>query len=152
MKIRPIYECPSCWDEVADWMFAEFCATDRPSVTRAMMLDKIKGRGHAFPYTFVAWEGAECVGTVTLYENDLAGDRATPWLGSLVVAPARRGRGLGRALIAYVLGFAKALGYETVFLRTEHTGAYYERLGWRFVRDTVDPAYALQTKVYQRSV
>lgn len=152
MKIAFLCDHPQHWETVADWMFDEFCVVDRPCVTRTMMLEKIKTRKRAFPYTFVALIGDVCVGTITLYDNDLKGESATPWLGSLVVAPAWRGRGIARVLMAYLEGFARARGYSTLYLRTEHTAGYYERLGWRFVKETIDPVYDLPTRVYQKGV
>ena len=149
MKFDPIYDHPEHRALLSDWMYREFCETDRPSVSLFDMQNKLKSRTNAFPYTFVALDGDIPVGTVTLYENDLKGEPLTPWMGSLVVAPKLRGRGYGRELISFIRGFAKGLGYDKLYLRTEHTAGYYEMLGWTFVKHTVDPVYQLETDVYE---
>ncbi|MBQ3054762.1 MAG: GNAT family N-acetyltransferase [Oscillospiraceae bacterium] len=149
MKFEMIFDHPEHRATVAKWMYDEFCKTDRPSVSYEDMMKKLGSRTRNFPYTFLALEGDVPVGTVTLYENDLKGESLSPWMGSLVVAPELRGCGFGRELIAFIQGFARGLGYDTLYLRTEHTAKYYERLGWSFVKYTVDPAYDLETDVYQ---
>lgn len=149
MDFAPIYDHPEHRQTVAQWLYEEFCVTDRASVTLSDTNEKLKSRTNAFPYTYLALEDGEAVGTVTLYENDLKGSPFTPWLGSLVVAKPFRGRGIARALIAFVCGKARGMGYSELYLRTEHTAEYYEALGWEFVEKTVDPVYNLQTAVYR---
>ncbi len=149
MRFEPIYDHPEHRALLAQWMYDEFCREDRPSVSLSDMVEKMKSRVNAFPYTFVALEGETPIGTVTLYENDLKGEAFTPWMGSLVVAPEYRGVGYGRALIAYICGFARGMGYDTIYLRTEHTAGYYEALGWEFVKRTTDPVYDLECDVYR---
>jgi len=149
MKFEMIFDHPEHRATVARWMYDEFCKTDRPSVSYEEMMKKLGSRTRSFPYTFLALEGDVPVGTVTLYENDLKGELLSPWMGSLVVAPELRGCGFGRELIAFIQGFARGLGYDTLYLRTEHTAKYYETLGWTFVKHTVDPVYDLETDVYQ---
>lgn len=149
MKFERIYDHPEHRETVAGWMYDAFCREDRPSVTRADMSEKMKSRTNAFPYTFVALEGDVPVGSVTLYENDLKGESVTPWMGSLVVAPEHRGRGIGRALIRFICGFARGMGYDTLYLRTEHTSEYYELLGWEYVKTATDPVYDLVCDVYR---
>ena len=149
MKFEMLFDHPEHRATVAKWMYDEFCKVDRPSVSYEDMMEKLAGRTRAFPYTFLALEGDVAVGSVTLYENDLKGEDLSPWMGSLVVAPELRGLGCGRELIAFLRGFATAKGYRKLYLRTEHTAKYYEALGWRFVKHTVDPIYNLECDVYE---
>ena len=51
-------------------------------------------------------------------------------LRSLAVAPGHRGRGLGRALAAFVEDFAAGLGVERLFLLTTTAEAFFARLGY----------------------
>jgi N-acetylglutamate synthase-like GNAT family acetyltransferase len=51
-------------------------------------------------------------------------------LRSVVVAPERRGSGIGRRLVEAILDKAAALGHGEVHLLTTSTADYFERLGF----------------------
>ncbi len=62
-------------------------------------------------------------------------------LRSLVVAPAHRGRGLGRALTEGLLDAARARQAKRVFLLTETAAEFFLLFGFRRIaRDEADPA------------
>lgn len=153
MKIVPLCENTEYLDLVAGWTFSEFCLIDRPSVS----LNAVKQKLHAqkpgnLPFTYIALVDDICVGTVAIYDNDLKGEGVTPWLGSLFVHPDWRGKKIGQALIAHIKVIVAAWGYDTLYLRTEHTAEYYEKLAWNMVKKTVDPIYGLDTTVYKTSL
>src|SRR5665647_1042586 len=56
------------------------------------------------PFTFVAIENGKCIGTVSLFSNDLK-ERAdlTPWLGSLYVSIDYRNKGVAKQLMDKVI-------------------------------------------------
>ena len=92
-----------------------------------------------FPITLVAIKDDECVGTVSVFENDLKTQNdLTPWLASLYVNPQYRGQGIAEKLINRVKEVIEELGFKELYLRTEHTSEYYRRLGWEFVYKTHD--------------
>jgi GNAT superfamily N-acetyltransferase len=108
--------------EVAE---AEFRAMDRP------------GR---IPTTWVAFADGgrgpgDVLGSISLLaDDDLEGYRhLAPWLASLYVVPAARGRGVGRRLVDHAVRAARELGHERVHLFTAGQEAYYADLGWRVV-------------------
>lgn len=51
-------------------------------------------------------------------------------LRSLAVAPAFRGRGLGRKLVAFAEGTATSRGVKQLFLLTTNASGYFARLGY----------------------
>lgn len=61
-------------------------------------------------------------------------------LRSLVVDPARRGTGLGHALVEAALELARERGVAEVWLLTTTADRFFERLGWRRVERAVAPA------------
>lgn len=93
-------------------------------------------RGHtgrtSIPTTLVAFDGGEPLGSVSLVPED-APELAdlTPWLASLYVAPAHRGRGIGRVLVRRAVAEAARLGVVRLHLYTPHHEAFYRTLGWR---------------------
>ncbi len=104
---------------------AEFAAMDTP------------GR---VPTTYLAFDGAgrtaeELLGSVSLIDDDeLEGYREVrPWLASLYVVPAARGRGVGAALARLAVERARALDVERLHLFTAGQEPFYAALGWRVV-------------------
>jgi SAM-dependent methyltransferase/N-acetylglutamate synthase-like GNAT family acetyltransferase len=89
-----------------------------------------------FAQFLVARAGPEVVGAVGLERYG-----AGALLRSLVVAPSRRGQGVGAALTRRALEVAGVEGIERVFLLTITAVEFFRRLGFREVpRPEVDPA------------
>jgi predicted N-acetyltransferase YhbS len=93
----------------------------------------------AVPTTMLALEeigdrSPALIGSVSLLKND--DDRIrdySPWLASLIVLPAYRGKGYGIALVERCVQEAHVLGIERLYLYTAGQQAFYARLGWRVV-------------------
>jgi len=87
-----------------------------------------------YPMTFVALDDVACVGTVSLFENDLNERPAyTPWLASLFVEKGYRNQGIAQQLINQLIVYAKSRQVSTIYLKTENASAYYKKLGWTLV-------------------
>lgn len=87
-----------------------------------------------YPVTFVALDDATCIGTVSLFENDLNERTAyTPWLASLFVEKVYRNQGITQQLINQLIVYAKSRQITTIYLKTENASAYYKKLGWTLV-------------------
>lgn len=96
--------------------------------------------------TWVAFDGDsrrahDLLGSVSLLaSDDLAGyEHLTPWLASMYVVPAARGRGVASALVAHLLMAAREDGYENVYLFTSGQDDFWRALGWRVIAE-VDTA------------
>ena len=84
------------------------------------------------PVAFVALDDAgDLVGTASLIFDDLEGDPRNPWLASVFVPAAQRGRGIATALVGAVEGKARELGYARLYLFTTSAASLYAALGWR---------------------
>lgn len=93
----------------------------------------------SLPITLIALDGEECIGTISIVENDLKNqDTYKPWLASLYTKPEHRNKGVGQRLITETLNVAKDFGYEELYLRTETASEYYQDRGWSFVGNTID--------------
>jgi GNAT superfamily N-acetyltransferase len=85
------------------------------------------------PVTWVAVaEDGTVAGVVGLAAHDLdeIRDERTPWVAGMVVAPAYRMRGVGRALLADLEAYAKNEGHDRLWVVTEHAAAYYRACGY----------------------
>jgi GNAT superfamily N-acetyltransferase len=94
----------------------------------------LRGRTHRdrIPTTYVALDGEELVGSVTLVEHDMAIHREwSPWLAGVYVRSDRRRQGIGSTLVRHAVGAAATMGVSRLYLYTETAPGFYERLGWR---------------------
>lgn len=84
------------------------------------------------PVTFVALEGGQLLGTVSLIFDDLPGfAHLNPWLASLIVLPEHRGKSVASFLIRAAGEHLRSLGYLEAFLFTESAQPLFEKLGWQ---------------------
>lgn len=97
---------------------------------------------NTFPITLVALEHGKCLGTVSIFENDLKiREMYKPWLASLYTKPEFRSRGIGQELVAKTIDVVKELGFNELYLRTEDTSNYYRNRGWTYVETVSDDKY-----------
>ena len=94
----------------------------------------LAGAAAAFGRGVVARDATGIVGAAAL---EAFGDAGL--LRSLVVAPGRRGSGVGRDLVAHVERLARAGGISQIYLITETAAGYFPRLGYEPVPREVVP-------------
>ncbi|MCK6549896.1 GNAT family N-acetyltransferase [Myxococcota bacterium] len=83
------------------------------------------------PRTLVAVDGDDVLGSVSLVADDLpTHPELGPWLASLFVVEAARGRGVGRALVAGIIEEARGLGLTELSLFTESAEGLFARFGF----------------------
>ncbi len=83
---------------------------------------------------FVLLDAGDPVATACLTSDDLdTRPDLSPWLASVFVEPAYRGRGHATALVGAVEQAALARGHSTLWLFTWDTMPLYARLGWETV-------------------
>jgi len=134
--------------QMAQWIYDEFIHNIRKGVSLADVRSRfISCAPGKLPLRFAAFAGDTIVGTISLVQNDLLYREYSPWLSSLYVDPAYRSRGCARAMIERVKEEAWALGYDKIYLRTEHAGGYYRKLGWTYVEQCGDE-YGLEPEVF----
>jgi len=130
IDIVPLRSAPFARASCIDWSHAEWGAAANFTLTDWQ--DEFR-RIDASPLdqVFVALEGASPVGMIWLLEHEDVATHMhlTPWLSSLVVAPAHRKRGIAAALVAHIETCATSGGASTLYLLTE-SPSYYFRLGW----------------------
>jgi GNAT superfamily N-acetyltransferase len=93
------------------------------------------------PITWVALDGrGGALGAVGLgaFDLDELRDRS-PWVMGMIVRPDRRGRGIGRRLLAQLEAWAGSHGYTQVWVATGRASEFYRRCGWA-QSETVDRA------------
>ncbi len=143
-RIREAAEAdwPAIWPIVREVVVAADTFPYDPGMTedeaRAIWMVRPRGR------TTVAVDGAEVTGTANMYANR-PGPGAHVASASFMVAPAARGRGVGRALVEDALSWARAAGFRAMqFNAVTETNvaavALYRSLGFSIV-GTVPEAF-----------
>jgi predicted N-acetyltransferase YhbS len=143
MNVDFLSNHPDKINEVSEMIFKEFVVK---TGSRMKFEDVVKHfsntKENAFPITFVALENGECLGTVSIFENDLKiRDTYKPWLASLYTKPEYRGRGVGQKLVAKTINVVKGLGVNELYLRTEDASDYYINRGWTYLETVSDDKY-----------
>jgi ribosomal protein S18 acetylase RimI-like enzyme len=111
----------------------------RPAVEEALLqpLSWAEARlAKAGEYWFGAFAGTELVGAICLRTQDGVKIRHSASLNALVVDPERQRQGIGAALVAHLIAFARSLGGIRQLTLTVHDGntaaeSLYERFGFR---------------------
>lgn len=119
----------------AEWIYQEWArfesdatwAQNQQDIARALQPSV------TVPKFFGARAGGELVGIASIVPHDLPTRPALgPWLANVLVLPSWRGRGIGGALVKYVMDYAGALD-TPFYLYTFDQVALYERLGWQTI-------------------
>jgi predicted N-acetyltransferase YhbS len=80
---------------------------------------------------FVLLEDGVPIGTASFTQTDMvARSELTPWLASVYMVPAQRGRGLAARLVRAVEAAARDTAVPTLWLFTDTAAPLYARLGW----------------------
>lgn len=86
------------------------------------------------PFTLVALEGDELLGTASAIESDMdSHPEWGPWLASVYVLPPRRGAGIGTALVHEVAARSASFGAKELYLWTEKSEELYGSQGWETI-------------------
>jgi GNAT superfamily N-acetyltransferase len=86
----------------------------------------------ALPVTWVALDArGQAVGAVGLGEYDIEERRdRSPWVLGMVVAPDRRGQGVGRQLMNALEAWAAQRGYSRAWVASGPAAGFYQACGW----------------------
>ena len=87
---------------------------------------------------FAAIADGQIVGMATLMKTDYYPlPEIFPWISTLFVSEAYRGKRISGKLIDFANQYAKAIGFTCTYIPTEYTGLY-EKYGYRYVKDIVN--------------
>ncbi len=138
--IRPLAEAAGAMAPLAALMRAEWPDWYGPGGPGTPEADlRARCRKSGLPWGVVALGAGMPVGGAALaHVSHGAAAGETPWLVGLVVAPDRRGQGIGSALVAACEAQARAEGFATLFSTTGAARGLLLRRGWRLLRRLED--------------
>lgn len=135
MRIEHIADHPEFVETVARWQWGEWGHLD-PTDSLAARIASLRDQTDPdrIPTTYIALEGDAPLGSASLVKYDMDTHRElSPWLASVYVAPAARGRGVASALVRHAVEQATAMSVARLYLFTESARGLYEKLGWRVI-------------------
>ncbi len=92
----------------------------------------------AWEAPFAAMAGGRIVGMATIAKTDYYPlPEIYPWVSTIFVSEAYRGRRISEALIDCANRYARQLGFDRTYIPTAHIGLY-EKYGYRYVGDIVN--------------
>ena len=87
---------------------------------------------------FLLMDGEQLVSFLTFTGLDAVRDeRLTPWIGFVFTCPEYRGHRYAGRLIAHAENSAVNMGYDRVYIATDHVGLY-EKYGYTYRENRVD--------------
>jgi predicted N-acetyltransferase YhbS len=94
-----------------------------------------------FPFTLVATEYGQFIGTVTAIVSDMAErPELSPWIAALWVEPDWRGQGVARALLDHAAHLLAGFGHATAYLCARPSlRPFYSGLDWRLIEENAGP-------------
>jgi len=144
-QIINIRENPEWLDCAADFFSAKW------NIDRQLYLDSMNDSittDKTLPRWYLMLRENNIIGGFGLIDNDfMVRTDLCPWLCALYIEPAERGKQLGEKLLAHSRIEAASLGFNKVYLNTDHVG-YYEKYGWNYMGDFAHQS-GTDTRVYE---
>ena len=137
MRIESIADHLELVPVIAAWHWNEWGRCD-PLVSLESWTEGLRRRTRrdCILTTYVAFEGGQPVGSVTLVDCDmLTRPDLWPWLAGLYVIPEARGRGIGSALVRHAMAKVAEMGICRLYLYTSSARRFYEKLGWQAIAE-----------------
>lgn len=151
IEIVTTAERPDLIPLAAEWIWREW-GEPRGRALDDTIARMAAGRATVGPeQTIVLLDAGQPAATASLVHQDLySRPELTPWLASVFVHPAYRGRGHAPRLVRAVEGLARAAGIATLYLNSNTAVPLYARLGWQAIGDA--PHYEEVVTVMRRDL
>lgn len=145
MKIQLIKECPDLLQEAAAWFSHKW---QIPIEAYLESMEKcIKEKASIPRWYIVLDEKHHIIAGAGVIENDFHKRKdLTPNLCALFVEENYRYRGMAKRLLDFARKDLGTLGYDRVYLVTDHS-EFYEKCGWKFFTVVEDDA-GLKERMY----
>lgn len=143
--ILNIHEHPDYLDRAVDYFSSKW------GIDRQIYHDSISESittNNPLPRWYLMLDGDRIIGSFGLIENDfMVRKDLKPWLCALYVEESKRCKGLGGKLLAHGRSESVKLGFNKLYLCTDHVG-YYEKYGWQFF-GMEESEFGGKTRVYE---
>ena len=123
--------------KVAQWVYdAHYKSKKTHTFDQVLASVKICYAGY-LPIRLVATIGEECIGTISIVKEDIAGKSYTPWITLLYVDGEDNVLEVSKMLITRSKEVLKTLGHKEIYVK-DAKGKLYKTLGWQYVEKCKD--------------
>lgn len=145
IRIRYLAERPDVVSTLAEWFVAAwepYYGANGPGDAETDLRGSMNR--DQLPICLLAIDAAGSpLGTASLASASISHPELSPWVTAFLVAPDRRGRGVGTALVAAVEAEARRLGFAKLYISTDAASSIVRRHGW----EAIDTAESLRGTV-----
>ena len=131
-EIKSITDNPHLLEVAAEYFAARW------GVSKQTYMDSMTeslNTQNPYPRWYIMMDNGNIIGGYGIIENDFMEPCGfLPWLCALYIEKDRRGQNLGVKLLDHSRRQAKELGFDHIYLNTDHVG-YYEKCGWEYIGD-----------------
>ncbi len=108
--------------------------------------------GGRLPQFYLLMRSETAIGCAALITNDfISRHDLYPWMACLFVAESERGHEYGNLLMTHAEKQAKAAGFSSIYLTTDHDG-YYEKYDWKRIEDGIDLFTGQPSRIYRKDL
>ncbi len=150
MKLVSINEAPQFTPQAIEYFQKIWASKDTMSVYH----DSISHAGqnkYLLPQWYLLMKDQTIIGCAGLITNDFISRMDLfPWLCALYIDPEYRGNNYAKLLIDKAKNDAKKVGFEALYLSTDHIG-YYEKFNFKYIGDGYHP-WGESSRIYMISL
>jgi len=133
--VQKLIDVPHLADECCRWLFEEWGHRKKSTLDEVQERFRFRLTRNGPPIAFVAIDGQQAVGTISLIEKEDDWDEVGPWIASLFVPEHHRGRGIAGDLLKVAENHAMQLKVSKVWLSAS-TPEMYAAAGYAFTELT----------------
>ncbi|MCM1268309.1 MAG: GNAT family N-acetyltransferase [Bacteroidales bacterium] len=146
MQMKSITPSDALWNQVSD--YAKSCSWRAGSSLAEAMDNRLFTE---WERVIVALENEKICGYCTVAKTDcIPGVSYTPYIGYLFVGEEYRGHRLSQKLIRYAMDYLRSLGFDSVYLVSDHENLY-EKYGFAVIDRKRAPWGSIE-KIYGQSL
>ena len=146
-EIVSVRERPDLTDSAVAFFQRHWASEDSMAVYDDCIRSSLSSES-PLPQWYVMLKDGKIVAGAGLIANDFISRMDLwPWLAALYVEEEFRGRGLGGEILRHARAHAARLGFDHVYLATDHIG-YYEKYGFGYLADGYHP-WGESSRIYR---
>ena len=150
MKVANIRKNPEYMEQAIAYFQSKWGNRQNKKVYENCIKNSIDAQ-NPIPIWYLLVDSDNIVGCAGLVTNDFISRMDLwPWLVALFIEKKYRGQHLGKLLISQIKEDVAEMGFEKLYLSTDHKG-YYEKYGFSYIGDGYHP-WGESSRIYEIEV